>query len=50
MQYGCTALLLAVRKGHVNVVQCLVGVGANLEAADNVSAHVVLQYVDVYGH
>ena len=47
MQYGSTALMLAARKGYVNVVRCLVEVGANLEAADNVSGHVVWEYVDV---
>ncbi len=48
MQFGgSTALMLAAREGHVNVVQCLVGVGANLEAADDVSGHVVWEYIDV---
>jgi hypothetical protein len=37
MQYGHTALALAARNGHVNVVQCLVEAGANLEAVNNVS-------------
>jgi ankyrin repeat protein len=50
MQGGDTALMRATSNGHLNVMQCLVEAGANLEAADNVSAHVVLQYVDVYGH
>ncbi len=46
MQGGSTALMLAARWGHVNVVQCLV-VGANLEAVDKyVSGHVVWEYVD----
>ena len=34
-------------EGHVNVVQCLVEAGANLEAVDVVSVHVVWEYVDV---
>ncbi len=37
MQNGCTALMWATINGHVNVVQYLVEVGANLEAADKVS-------------
>jgi hypothetical protein len=37
----------AARLGHVNVVQCLVKVGANLEAAYKVSGHVMWEYVDV---
>ncbi len=37
MQGGYTALMEAAWYGHVNVVQCLVEAGANLEAADNVS-------------
>ncbi len=47
MQDGYTALMLAVREGHVNVVQCLVEAGVNLEATSNVSVHVVWEYVDV---
>jgi ankyrin repeat protein len=47
MQNGYTALMLAAMEGHVNVVQCLVDAGANLEAADKVSVHVVWEYVDV---
>ncbi len=47
MQYGYTALMLAARFYHVNVVQWLVEAGANLEAADGVSGHVVWVYVDV---
>ena len=47
MQNGWTALMRAVNNGHVNVVQCLVEAGANLEAADWVSGHVVWEYVDV---
>ena len=48
MQYGRTALALAARYGHVNVVQYLVEAGVNLEAAtSNVSGHVVWEYVDV---
>ncbi len=47
MQDGYTALMLAVMNSHVNVVKCLVEAGANLEAADNVSVHVVWEYVDV---
>jgi hypothetical protein len=39
--------MLATMEGHVNVVQCLVEVGANLEAAEKVSGHVVWEYVDV---
>jgi ankyrin repeat protein len=41
MQDGFTALMRAVSKGHVNLVQCLVEAGANLDAADRVSVHVV---------
>ncbi len=41
MQYGCTVLMNATMRGHVNVVQYLVEAGANLEAADKVSGHVV---------
>ena len=47
MQGGSTALMWAASNGHVNVVQCLVEAGANLEAANNVSGHVVWEYVDV---
>jgi hypothetical protein len=47
MQYGPTALMMAAGYGHVNVVQCLVGVGVNLEPVDLVSVHVVWEYVDV---
>ena len=47
MQGGWTALMVAARNGYVNVVQCLVEVGANLEAVDKVSGHVVWEYVDV---
>ena len=48
MQYGLTALALAARYVHVNVVQFLVEAGANLEAVTNkVSGHVVWEYVDV---
>ncbi len=40
--------MIAAMEGHVNVVQCLVEAGANLEAvADYVSSHVVWEYVDV---
>ena len=47
MQGGYTALMLAARFGHVNVVQCLVELGVNLEAVDWVSGHVVWEYGDV---
>ena len=47
MQNGYTALMEAARNGHVNVVQCLVKAGANLEAVRWVSVHVVWEYVDV---
>ncbi len=48
MQDGSTALMLAANNSHVNVVQCLVEAGVNLEAVDNnVSCHVVWEYVDV---
>ena len=47
MQCGYTALMWAAYNGHVNVVQCLVEAGANLEAADKVSVYVVWEYVDV---
>ncbi len=51
MQSGWTALIRAAMNGHVNVVQYLVKAGANLEAVDNVSGHVVWGYVDVcYGN
>ncbi len=40
-------MMEAARYGHVNVVQCLVEVGANLEAVDRVSGYVVWEYVDV---
>ncbi len=45
MQYGRTALMLAAMNGHVNVVQCLVEAGANLEIGDEVCGHVVWEYV-----
>ena len=45
MQDGYTALMLAARNGHVNVVQCLVEAGANLAAADRVSGHVMCDMV-----
>ncbi len=48
MQGVYTALMLAARKGHVDVVRYLVEVGANLEAAPGyVSGYVVWEYVDV---
>ena len=47
MQGGWTALRIAAANGHVNVVQCLVEAGVNLEAVTNVSVHVVWEYVDV---
>ncbi len=47
MQYGCTALIWAASQGHVNVVQFLVEAGANLEAVNEVSGHVVREYVYV---
>ncbi len=47
MQYGYTALMCAAEAGRVNVVQCLVEAGMNLEAADRVSVHVVWAYVDL---
>ena len=34
-------------EGHVDVVQCLVQAGANLDAAERVSVHVVWEHVDV---
>ncbi len=46
MQDGHTALMWAAENGHVNVVQCLVQAGANLEAVYTVSGHVVWEYVD----
>ncbi len=42
-----TALMLAASIGHVNVVQCLVEAGANLDAADKVSDHVMWENVEV---
>ncbi len=47
MQNRSTALMLAASNGHVNVVQCLVQAGGNIEAVDRVSGHVVWEYVDV---
>ncbi len=49
MQDGWTALMLAAKNGHVNVVQCLVKSEAevNLEAVVKASGHVVWEYVDV---
>ncbi len=47
MQGGWTVLMEAAREGHVNVVQCLVEAGVNLEALDKVSGHVVWEYVYV---
>ncbi len=47
MQYGQTALMEAASNCHVNVVQYLVEAGANLEAVNDVSGHVVWEYVDV---
>ncbi len=47
MQGGFTALMLTAQNGHVNVVQCLVDLGANLEAVNKVSGHVVWAYADV---
>ncbi len=47
MQGESTALMLAASNSYVNVVQCLVEAGANIEAVDNVSGHVVWGYVDV---
>ncbi len=40
MQGKVTALMVAAKRGHVNVVQYLVEAGANLEAVDKVSGHV----------
>ncbi len=47
MQFGSTALMWAASKGHVNVVQCLVEAGVNLEEVGNVSGYVVWENVDV---
>ncbi len=47
MQNGYRALMEAASNDHVNVVQCLVEMGVNLEAADMVSGHVVWEYVYV---
>ncbi len=48
MQNEYAALMRAAYNGHVNVLQCLVEAGANLEAATSyVSGHVVREYVDV---
>jgi ankyrin repeat protein len=47
MQNGHTALIWAASMGHVNVVQYLVEAGANLVTADDVSVHVVWEYIDV---
>ena len=48
MQGGYTALMVAASNGDMNVVQCLVEAGANLEAVTSyVSGHVVWEYVDV---
>jgi hypothetical protein len=40
-------MIWASSNGYVNVVRCLVGVGWNLEAVDEVSGHVLWEYVDV---
>ncbi len=45
MQNGCTALMWASMNCHLNVVQSLAAVGANLEAADKVSGDMVWEYV-----
>ena len=37
MQDAWTALMVAAYNGHVNVVQCLVEAGVNVEAVDDVS-------------
>ena len=47
MQDGSTALMLAAKNGRVNVVQCLVEAGANFEAVNRVSGHVMWEYIDV---
>ncbi len=47
MQGEYTALIPAATMGHVNVVQCLVEAGVNLEAVNRVSGHVAWEYVDV---
>ncbi len=47
MQWGYTAMMLAAVNGHVNVVQRLVEAGAHLEAVNEVSGHVVWEYVYV---
>ncbi len=47
MQRGYTVLMNATMNRHVDVVQCLVEAGANLEAAHYVSGHVVREYVYV---
>ncbi len=50
MQDGYTALMWASMEGHLNVVQCLIEAGANLEAVDKVSSDVLWEYVDVCVH
>ncbi len=47
MHGGCTALMIAAEKGHVDVVQCLVEAGATLEATNIVSGRLVWEHVDV---
>ena len=37
LQVGRTALILALIKGHTNVVQLLLAAGANIHIADTVS-------------
>ncbi len=47
MQDGSTALMEAAMNGHVSVMQYFVEAGANLDASDQVSVHVVWEHVDV---
>ena len=45
---GCTPLHISANNGHLNVVKCLIGKGANIEAKDQ--GHLTpLHYAAIYG-